>query len=129
MHLSFESTSLLRISQEEELLRHPYLGAIWEGFALEQIIQKLRLRAEEAFFWRTHHGAELDLLVLKEGRRFGYEFKFADAPKTTKSMHVALSDLQLDHLYVIYPGKREILLQEHITAIGLEDWIKTSKKS
>lgn len=118
--------SLLRISQEEELLRHPYLGAIWEGFALEQIIQKLRLRSEEAFFWRTHHGAELDLLVLKEGKRFGYEFKFADAPKRTKSMHIALSDLKLDHLYVIYPGKREIPLQDCITAIGLEDWIKAS---
>lgn len=107
-------------------MRHPNLGAIWEGFALEQIIQTLTLRPEEAFFWRTSHGAELDLLVFLNGKPIGFEFKFADAPKTTKSMHQAIADLSLEHLYVIYPGQREIPLTDHVTAIGLDEWVKNN---
>lgn len=103
-------------------MRHPACGAIWEGFALEQIIQCLNIRPEEAFFWRTQHGVEVDLLIFHEGKKFGFEFKFSDAPSTTKSMHHAINDLNLEHLYVIYPGKRKIPLNEKITAIGLGDW-------
>ena len=114
--------TLLGIHTEKELLMHPHLGAIWEGFALEQVIQSLRVRPEESFFWRTQDGAEVDLLVFKEGKRLGFEFKFSDSPKTTKSMHSALADLKLDHLFVIYPGKREIPLKDNISLIGLEGW-------
>jgi predicted AAA+ superfamily ATPase len=114
--------SLLDITSEEALLRHPACGAVWEGFAMEQIIQSMNVRPEEAFFWRTQHGAELDLLIFKEGRRLGFEFKFSDAPKTTKSMHQALEDLKLDHLYVIYPGERSFPLKENITAMSFYDW-------
>jgi predicted AAA+ superfamily ATPase len=120
--------ALLGLRSEESMLRHPNLGAIWEGFALEQVIQTLELRPEEAFFWRTSHGAELDLLTFQEGKAIGYEFKFADAPKTTKAMHHAVSDLNLTHLYIIYPGEREIPLTDHITAIGLEQWVQSIKK-
>lgn len=120
--------SLLGIHSEQALLRHPYRGAIWEGFALEQVIQSLSIRAEEAFFWRTQHGAELDLFVRYNSKLLGFEFKFSDAPKTTKSMHSALSDLKLDHLYVIYPGQKDIPLHEKITAIGLEMWVKQESK-
>lgn len=116
--------ALLGLRSEESMLRHPSLGAVWEGFALEQVIQTLELRPEEAFFWRTSHGAELDLLTFREGKSIGFEFKFADAPKTTKSMHQALEDLQLEHLYVIYPGPREIPLTDRITAIGLDKWVQ-----
>jgi len=119
--------SLFSIHTEEELLRHPKMGAIWEGFAIEQVINTLDLRPEEVFFWRTGHGAELDLFVPFQGNRIGFEFKFADAPRTTKSMHQAIEDLKLDHLYVIYPGKREIQLSDKITAMGLEDWISSNK--
>ena len=113
--------TLLRIHSEEERLRHPNLGAIWEGFALEQIIQALNIRNEDVFFWRTADGAELDLFVLHAGKRIGFEFKFADAPRTTKSMHQALQDLRLDQLWVVYPGKKQIDLVDKITMIGLEE--------
>lgn len=117
--------TLLGLPSEEAMLRHPSLGAIWEGFALEQVIQTLELRSEEAFFWRTSHGAELDLLTFQNGKPIGFEFKFADAPRTTKSMHQALKDLELEHQYVIYPGQREIPLADKITAVGLEGWAKS----
>ena len=116
--------TLLGIHHEKELLMHPNLGAIWEGFALEQVIQSLRIRPEESFFWRTQDGAELDLLVFTGGKRLGFEFKFSDSPKTTKSMHSALAALKLDHLFVIYPGQREIPLKDNVTLIGLEGWNK-----
>lgn len=115
--------TLSRIENEREMLTHPLRGAIWEGFALEQIIEYLKLDSEEAFFWRTQNGAELDLLVFRKGKRYGFEFKYADVPKTTKSMHVANNDLKLDHLFVIYPGQREIFLTETITAVGLSQFI------
>lgn len=111
--------SLLAIHSEEELLRHPLLGAIWEGFALEQIIQILNIQPEEAFFWRTDNKAELDLFLLLNGKRYGFEFKFSDAPNVTKSMHAALKDLKLEHLYVIYPGTREVFFTDEITGVGL----------
>lgn len=121
--------SLLDINSHEALLRHPACGAVWEGFALEQVIQSLDVRPEEAFFWRTQHGAELDLLVFKGGRRLGFEFKFSDAPKTTKSMHQAIKDLKLDALYVIYPGDRSFPLNNNITAMGLQEWVKSATTS
>jgi len=119
--------SLLGIFSEEALFRHPYLGAVWESFALEQVLQTLSLRTEDAFFWRTQHGAELDLLTFQNGVRVGFEFKFSDSPGTSKSMHAALQDLKLDHLYVIYPGKKIIPLQDRITVIGLEMWVNEQK--
>lgn len=78
------------------------------------------MRPEEVFFWRTHEGAELDLFVIKDGRRLGFEVKFSDSPKVTKSMHSALQDLSLDHLYIVYPGQRKIPIRENITFIGLK---------
>jgi len=120
--------TLLGLQSEEAMLRHPSLGPIWEGFALEQVIQTLELRPEEAFFWRTSHGAELDLLTFQNGKAIGFEFKFADAPRTTKSMHQALKDLELEHIYVIYPGQREIPLADQITAIGLDGWVKSTAR-
>lgn len=112
--------TLLGIKTEDALLHHPQLGAIWEGFALEQLITYFDLRVEEAFFWRTAHGAELDLLVFLDGKPVGFEFKFSDAPKITKSMRQAVTDLGLEHLYIIYPGKRTISLDEKMTALGLD---------
>jgi predicted AAA+ superfamily ATPase len=73
----------------------------------------------DAYFWGTHAGAELDLLLTHRGRRLGFEFKYADQPAATKSMHVALKDLQLDHLYVVHPGAHRFALDAAITAIPL----------
>lgn len=92
----------------ETLWQHPKSGASWEGFALEQVLHVAQ--PDEAYFWATHAGAELDLLMFKHGLRVGVEFKRVDAPRMTPSMHTALNDLKLDALYVIYPGERRYTL-------------------
>ena len=109
--------ALLGIPESPALQAHPKLGASWEGYAMEQILSITGDR--EAYFWATHAGAELDLLVFHRGKRLGFEFKYTDRPGTTKSMHVACEDLGLDHLYVVHPGKHAFALDERITAIPL----------
>jgi hypothetical protein len=107
--------ALLGIPDLPGLQSHPKLGASWEGFCLEQILGVCGDR--DAYFWGTHSGAELDLLLQHAGRRLGFEFKFSEQPGTTKSMRVAFEDLALDHLYVVHPGEHEFPLDESITAI------------
>jgi hypothetical protein len=111
--------SLLGIETEPALQAHPKLGASWEGFALEQVLS-WRLE-RQAFFWATHGGAELDLLVSSGGRRWGFEFKYADAPRMTRSIHVALEDLKLDRVFVVHPGSRSYPLHERVECVGLAD--------
>lgn len=110
------------VASLEALWQHPKSGASWEGFALEQVLHVAQ--ADEAYFWATHAGAELDLLLFKHGLRVGVEFKRVDAPKITPSMHTALKDLKLDALYVVYPGERRYALSAHgpvVQAIPLRD--------
>lgn len=107
--------SLLNLPSHHTLLGHPKLGASWEGFALEQVLAFVNTR--HAYFWGTHAGAELDLLVMLNGKRYGFECKYADAPGTTKSMRVALADLNLAHLWVVYPGAERYVLDERITVV------------
>ena len=111
--------ALLSIKDRAELDIYPRLGASWEGFALEEVIRFYDVSPEEVFFWATHADAELDLLIFKGGKRLGFEFKYVDVPRTTKSMHIALEDLKLDHLFVIYPGTELFSLTGKITACGL----------
>ena len=111
--------ALLGIRDQRTLEGHPKRGASWEGFALEQVIQEFATR--DAYFWGTHGGAELDLMVLHSGRRYGFEFKLADAPGTTRSMRIALDDLALDHLWVIYPGRTHYELDDQISVLPLQD--------
>jgi len=108
---------LLGIRTERELLEHPRLGASWEGFAVEEVIAALE--PEAAYFWATHAGAELDLLLLREGRRLGVEVKRSDAPVLTASMRIALRDLRLDRLIVVYPGSRSYRLAEGVEVLPL----------
>jgi uncharacterized protein len=108
---------LLGIESGPALHRHPKSGASWEGFALDQVLRIAR--PDEAWFWATHGGAELDLLMVKNGRRIGVEFKRADAPGSTRSMHEALKDLALDALYVVYPGDRRYRLSDRIEVVPL----------
>ena len=108
---------LLGINDPAALARHPKSGASWEGFALDQILRIAR--PDEAYFWATHAGAELDLLMLKDGQRVGVEFKRADAPQLTPSMRIALQDLSLDVLYVVYPGERRYRLADRVEAVPL----------
>lgn len=113
--------SLLSIRDGGALATHPKVGASWEGFALEMILRALGTRGEEAFFWATQGGAELDLLVFPRGQRIGFELKRTDTPKVTRSMTSAGEDLKLDHLYVVYPGSRSFRLGKQITALALAD--------
>ena len=108
---------LLGIDSLQALYLHPSYGASWEGFALEQVLAAFGDR--QAYFYGTQRGAELDLLLLRRGARWGFEFKCADAPQTTKSMRVAIGDLGLEHLWVVYPGEIEYPLADKITALPL----------
>lgn len=105
--------ALLQLHSMEDLMSHPKFGASWEGFALEQIIGMSETR--NAYFWATHAGAELDLLVMMRGKRYGFEFTYADAPGTSRSMHSAIHDLSLEHLWVIYAGRDEYALADKIS--------------
>jgi uncharacterized protein len=108
---------LLGVKSEEELLLHPRCGASWEGFAIEETLKAVR--PDDAYFWATHTGAELDLLLLKDGRRLGVEVKRADAPRLTPSMRAALHDLRLEQLIVLYPGETSYSLAERVTVLPL----------
>jgi uncharacterized protein len=99
----------------DELLGHPKLGASWEGFIIEQLITLLGTR--DTYYWGTHAGAELDFMTLRGGQRHGFEIKYSDAPGATKSMHIALADLGLAHVWVIYPGEQRYAIAEKITAV------------
>ena len=108
---------LLGIDSTMGLRTNPRYGASWEGFALEQVLAICGDR--QAYFWATQRGAELDLLLFHRGRRLGFEFKCADAPRMTKSMHIALQDLDLHQLYVVYPGEQSYPLHEDVLVIPL----------
>ncbi len=107
--------SLLHLKGFREVHGHPKLGASWEGFALQQTITAIETR--DVYYWATHGGAELDLLIPSGGKRFGFEFKYADAPGRSRSMGIALRDLGLEHLWVVYPGASEYSISDDITAI------------
>lgn len=110
---------LLGIHSGAALVGHPKAGASWEGFALSEVLTRLRAFPEEAFFWATHQGAELDLLVLRGRRRLGYEFKLSSAPEVTKSMRIAIDDLKLDSLDVVHAGDETYALADGIRALSL----------
>ena len=110
--------ALLGLKSKREVLSHPKLGFSWEGYALEEIIR--RAGAErQAFFYKTHGGAELDLLLIRKGKRYGFEFKYEAAPRPTKSMHIVIDDLNLKRLWVVYPGETTYPLAKHIELLPL----------
>ena len=110
---------LLGIADHVELERHPRLGASWEGLVVEQLLARLDSAARStASFWSTHSGAELDLRLAVGGRTLGFEIKRTERPALTRSMHSALADLELDHLYVVHAGAHRFALHERITAIS-----------
>jgi len=100
-----------------ELMHHPKLGASWEGFVLEEVVSRLKLR--DLYFYHVHSGTELDLFFLHKGKRIGVEIKREDAPAMTKGMHVALADLKLDKLRVIYPGELRYKLCPKVECVPL----------
>jgi hypothetical protein len=112
--------ALLGLRTQREIESHPKLGASFEGFALETIIDRLGARPEECFFWASHGGAELDLLVVRGQRRLGFEVKRTSTPALTRSMHVVLADLRLDSLDVVHAGTRTFPLGARVRAVALD---------
>lgn len=110
--------TLLGINNRQALMSHPKLGASWEGFALEQALSLFG--QEDAYFWGTHNGAELDLLLFRNGKAWGFEFKVGDGPRMTKSLQIALDDLQLDRAWIIYPGDKRYPVHERVEALPLK---------
>ena len=102
------------------------MGASWEGFALEQFLRAVR--PPEAYFWATHTGAEIDLFFLHNGRRYGTEAKFNEAPTATRSMHRVREDLALEHLWIIYPGDHTYAIDDKITAWPLRHAVDVQAK-
>jgi len=111
--------TLMGINNRETLARNPKLGSSWEGFAIEEIIRFHRLAEGEVYFWNTHGVAELDLMLLIDGKRHGFEVKYTDRPRVTRSIRTAADDLKLDELYIVYPGDKSVTLSDGIRAIGL----------
>ncbi len=110
--------ALLGLRTPTEVRSHPRLGASWEGLALEHAIALFKAK-RDAYFWGTHGGAELDLFIMRGGVRHGIEFKFTEAPATTRSMGVAMTDLKLQRLLAVYPGTRRFELDDKIIALPL----------
>lgn len=108
---------LLGIRTDKELLSHPKCGASWEGYAVEEALK--HFQPDEAYFWATHQGAELDLLLFKDGRRLGVEIKRMDAPTLTPSMRIALENLRLDRLVILYPGNTRYALAKRVEVLPL----------
>ena len=108
---------LLGLASAQALENHPKVGASWEGYALEEVLAAAE--PDEAYFWGTHAGAELDLLMVKDGRRIGIEFKRADVPRLTPSIRTALADLDLERVVVIYPGSRRYPMADQVSACPL----------
>ena len=109
---------LLGIVAREDLEHHPKVGASWEGFVLREIVRRIGVRQEECFFWATHAGARLDLLVIRGTRRVGFEIRRTTSPSTTRSMHAAIETLRLDRLDVVHAGENTFPLRDRIRAVA-----------
>jgi predicted AAA+ superfamily ATPase len=112
---------LLGIADSADLLRHPKCGASWEGYVIEETVKAIE--PDQAYFWATHQGAELDLLLVVRGKLYGVECKRADAPGFTRSMRIALDDLQLERLAVVYPGPRRYQIADRVEVVPLPEVI------
>ena len=112
--------ALLGVKDEADLMGHPKSGASWEGFAMQEVVRIVGASWEDCYFWATHRGSELDLLMMQGSRRTGFEFKRSSAPSMTRSMHTALSDLKLDRLVVVFPGEARFRIHDRVEVVGLE---------
>jgi predicted AAA+ superfamily ATPase len=110
--------SLLSLYDSSSLAGHPKVGSSWEGFALEQFLQTIQ--PSQSYFWATHSGAEIDLFFLHQGHRYGVEVKYNEAPPVTKSMRIALDNLNLDKMWIIYPGKHVYPVDDKILVCPLD---------
>ncbi len=116
--------ALLGIEGGDDLAGHPKVGASWEGFLVKEIVERLNARTEECFFWGTHAGAELDLLIVSGQRRLGFEFKRTTAPRLTRSMAAVLEDLDLERLDVIHAGERTFSLARKVRGVAAREMLE-----
>ena len=116
--------ALLGIEKPIDLTTHPKVGASFEGFAVEQVIRRLALRPRETYFWATHSGAELDLLVIRGRHRLGFEFKRTDSPRVTRSMIAALDTLGLERIDVVHAGNHGFPIHERIRAVPMGELLE-----
>jgi hypothetical protein len=112
---------LLGIRSMKDLLGHPKSGASWEGYVIEEVLRVAK--PDEAYFWGTHGGAEIDLVLLKNGKMIGVECKRLDAPRLTPSMRIALSELGLERIVVVYPGAKRYSLDTRVEAVPFDEII------
>ncbi|NUQ11178.1 MAG: ATP-binding protein [Gemmatimonadaceae bacterium] len=110
--------TLLALESQDDIEGHPKVGASWEGFLLENVCQVMRARPDQCYFWATHGGAELDLLVIQGSKRIGFEFKRNTAPSITPAMRSALTDLALSRLYVVHAGTESFALDRRVEAVA-----------
>ncbi|MCC5814186.1 MAG: ATP-binding protein [Leptospira sp.] len=113
--------SLQNIESWNDLIRNPKIGASWENFAIEEVVKCLNLDSDQVYFYRTHAGAEIDLVFRHRGKLIGIECKFSDAPKLTPGSKIAKEDLGLDHLYLIYPGDKSFPIEKDTTGVSIKD--------
>jgi uncharacterized protein len=113
--------TLLQVATRRDLEAHPKLGASWEGFLVGEIIRRMRATDEQAFFWATHGGAELDLLIVRGRERLGFEIKRTDSPSITPSMRAAIADLDLSRLHVLHAGRQSFDLARNVRAVAARD--------
>ncbi|MBS3780565.1 MAG: DUF4143 domain-containing protein, partial [Desulfovermiculus sp.] len=111
--------TLLGLEEEKEILGHPKCGASWEGFVLEQIAHLGPF--EQLYYWATHAGAEIDILGFFKGKKYGFEIKLTDAPRMTRSMHIAQDDLGLNRLLIVYPGHKSYDLSPSVRVVSILD--------
>lgn len=109
---------MLDLPNQYRLLAHPQVGASWEGFVLEQVLQVIK--PTQAYFWATYSGADLDLFLLHQGFRFGIEVKFSETPRSTRSMRNSIEDLALHHLWIIYPGQHAYPIDDRLSVYPLQ---------
>jgi hypothetical protein len=110
---------LLGIDTDKSLMTHPKVGASWEGFVIEQILSLGE--HDEAYFWATHQGAEMDLVLRRKDKWIGVECKRTDTPRLTRSIRIALEDLPLSRVRVVYPGKKRFPLAENVETVPLRE--------
>ena len=113
--------ALLSINSHERLRTHRGLGASWEGFAIEQIVRVLELRDQDCFNYSVQGGTEMDLVIRHTSGLLGFEFKASSVPRATASMHQAIEDLDLDQVFVVYPGSRDFPMADKIDALGISN--------
>ena len=116
--------ALLGLAGRRDLEHHPKVGASWEGYAVEEILKALN--PDDAYYWATHNGAEIDLVLFKNDRRIGVECKRMDAPTLTPSMRIALADLKLDELRVVYPGEKRYPLADRVEVVPLAEFVQAT---